>query len=125
MNLPKTFNNLAKRTSRCTGNPLSFGLALGIVVAWAVTGPSFDFSETGQLVIDTGTTIITFLMVFMIQNTQNRDTEAMQIKLDELIPATRLAGNEMLDLEELEESELDQLHQHYEKMAKDENTCVN
>lgn len=117
MNLSKVFNNLAKRTSRFTGNPLCFALALGIVLAWAITGPAFGFSQTWQLVINTGTTIITFLMVFMIQNTQNRDTEAMQIKLDELIRATRTASNELLDLEELEESELDHLHQHYEKMA--------
>ena len=88
------------------------------MVLWAVTGPFFEFSQTWQLVINTGTTIITFLMVFMIQNTQNRDTEAMQIKLDELIRATHLASNELLDLEELEESELDHLHQHYEDMAK-------
>lgn len=118
MNLSRAFNSLAKRTSKFTGNPLSFGLALAIVVIWAVTGPFFNFSQTWQLVINTGTTIITFLMVFMIQNTQNRDTEAIQIKLDELIRATRLASNELLDLEELEESELDQLHQRYEDMAK-------
>jgi low affinity Fe/Cu permease len=118
MNISRAFNDLAKRTSRFTGNPLCFALALGTILAWALTGPVFGFSQTWQLVINTGTTIITFLMVFMIQNTQNRDTEAMQIKLDELIRATRLASNELLDLEELEESELDHLHQHYEDMAK-------
>ncbi len=118
MNLSKTFNKLAKATARFTGDPLCFGLAAGIVVAWAFTGPLFGFSQTWQLVINTGTTIVTFLMVFLIQNTQNRDTEAMQIKLDELIRATRTANNELLDLEELEESELDQLRAHYEEMAR-------
>ena len=93
-------------------------MALLTVLAWAVTGPLFGFSQTWQLVINTGTTIITFLMVFLIQNTQNRDTEAMQIKLDELIRVTRLANNELLDLEELEESELDQLRDRYEEMAR-------
>lgn len=118
MTTTKTFNTLAKSISKFTGNPLCFGLALLTVLAWAVTGPLFGFSQTWQLVINTGTTIITFLMVFLIQNTQNRDTEAMQIKLDELILVTRLANNELLDLEELEESELDQLRERYEEMAR-------
>ena len=118
MTTTKTFNTLAKSISKFTGNPLCFGLALLTVVAWANTGPLFGFSQTWQLVINTGTTIITFLMVFLIQNTQNRDTEAMQIKLDELIRVTRLANNELLDLEELEESELDQLRERYEEMAR-------
>jgi low affinity Fe/Cu permease len=90
---------------------------LGTILVWAVTGPLFKFSDTWQLVINTGTTIITFLMVFLIQNTQNRDTEAMQIKLDELIRATAKANNELLDLEEMEEAELDKLRAHYEAMA--------
>ena len=118
MTTTKTFNTLAKSISKFTGNPLCFGLALLTVLAWAVTGPLFGFSQTWQLVINTGTTIITFLMVFLIQNTQNRDTEAMQIKLDDLIRVTRLANNELLDLEELEESELDQLRERYEEMAR-------
>ena len=118
MTTTKTFNTLAKSISKFTGNPLCFGLALLTVLAWAVTGPLFGFSQTWQLVINIGTTIITFLMVFLIQNTQNRDTEAMQIKLDELIRVTRLANNELLDLEELEESELDQLRERYEEMAR-------
>ena len=122
MTISKTFNTLAKSISKFTGNPLCFGLALLTVVAWAITGPLFGFSQTWQLVINTGTTIITFLMVFLIQNTQNRDTEAMQIKLDELIRVTRLANNELLDLEELEESELDQLRERYEEMAKQAKT---
>jgi low affinity Fe/Cu permease len=118
MNLAKTFNYLAQGTAKFTGNPLCFCLALGVVLVWAATGPLFGFSEVWQLVINTGTTIITFLMVFLIQNTQNRDTEAMQIKLDELIYVTRKANNELLDLEELEEAELDRLRQRYEDMAK-------
>lgn len=118
MKLAKTFNKLAQSTAKFTGNPLCFSLAAAVVLIWAATGPFFGFSEVWQLVINTGTTIITFLMVFLIQNTQNRDTEAMQIKLDELIFVTRQANNELLDLEELEEAELDRLRQRYEDMAK-------
>ena len=116
-NKVSAFTRLAKRASTFTGRPACFGLALGVVVAWAICGPLFGFSDTWQLVINTGTTIITFLMVFLIQNTQNRDTQAMQIKLDELIHVTSRANNELLDLEELEESELDRLRKHYESMA--------
>ena len=111
-------NRLAKWASRATGRPLGFVLALLVVLAWIVTGPLFGFSDTWQLVINTGTTVITFLMVFLIQNTQNRDTEAMQIKLDELIRVSRSANNALLDLEELEEKELDDLRAHYEDMAR-------
>ena len=118
MKITKSFNRLAQATARFTGNPISFCLATAIVVAWAVTGPLFGFSETWQLVINTGTTIVTFLMVFLIQNTQNRDTVAMQIKLDELIHVTRLANDELLDLEEMEGAELDQLRLRYENMAR-------
>ena len=113
-----TFSRLAKAASRFTGRPLCFGLALLVVLAWAVTGPLFGFSDTWQLVINTGTTIVTFLMVFLIQNTQNRDTEAMHLKLDELIRATRGAHNRLMDLEEREEGELDRLREEYERLAR-------
>ena len=118
MKIAKTFNKLAQATARFTGNPTCFCLAAATVVAWAVSGPLFGFSETWQLVINTGTTIVTFLMVFLIQNTQNRDTEAMQIKLDELIHVTRLANDELLDLEEMEGAELDRLRLQYEGLAR-------
>jgi len=108
----------AKSAARWTGNASCFGLAVLIVVVWLVSGPMFGFSDTWQLVINTGTTIITFLMVFLIQNTQNRDTEAMQIKLDELIRATRLAENTLLDLEELDQTELDRMRKRYEELAR-------
>jgi low affinity Fe/Cu permease len=113
----KLFTRLSKRAARFTGSATCFGVAVGIVVAWALTGPLFGFGETWQLVINTGTTIITFLMVFLIQNTQNRDTEAIQIKLDELVRSHRPANNALLDLEELEEEELDELRKSYEALA--------
>ena len=112
-----TFNRIAKSASRFTGQPLCFMLALGTILAWAVTGPIFKFNDTWQLVINTGTTIVTFLMVFLIQNTQNRDTEAMQIKLDELIRVAGKADNALMDLEEMEENELDAVRQRYEDLA--------
>ncbi|KAF1725462.1 low affinity iron permease family protein [Pseudoxanthomonas japonensis] len=112
------FTRLAKKASTFTGRPSCFALALGIIMVWAITGPLFGFSDTWQLVINTGTTIITFLMVFLIQSTQNRDTEAMQIKLDELIRVSRRADDALLDLEELEEAELDALRARYEDMAR-------
>jgi len=92
-------------------------LAVGVIVVWIVTGPVFRFSDTWQLVINTGTTIITFLMVFLIQNTQNRDTEAIQIKLDELIRATEGAHNALLDLEEIEDDALDEFRKKYQGLA--------
>jgi low affinity Fe/Cu permease len=100
-----------------TGRPAAFLIAFGAVVAWGLTGPLFHFSDTWQLVINTSTTIVTFLMVFLIQGTQNRDSEAMHVKLDELIRATEGAQNQLLDLEELEEEELDRMRAHYEALA--------
>jgi low affinity Fe/Cu permease len=111
------FSRFAKATARYTGKPATFMIALVIIVLWAISGPLFGFSDTWQLVINTGTTIITFLMVFLIQNTQNRDSEAMQVKLDELIRATKGAQNALLDLEELEEEELDRIREKYQKIA--------
>jgi low affinity Fe/Cu permease len=111
------FTRFAKWASHMTGRPGTFFLAAAIIVIWAVTGPLFKFSDTWQLVINTGTTIVTFLMVFLIQNTQNRDTEILQIKLDELIRAVENAQNVLLDLEELNDKELDQMRDEYEKLA--------
>jgi low affinity Fe/Cu permease len=112
------FSRFSKWTARAAGRPVSFGLAALVIVAWVVTGPIFGFSDTWQLVINTGTTIVTFLMVFLIQNTQNRDTEALQVKLDELIRVTAGAHNALMDLEELEEEELDGVRAAYERLAK-------
>lgn len=111
------FSRFAKRVSLITGRPLTFILALALIVSWAVTGPLFGYSDTWQLVINTGTTILTFLMVFLIQNTQNREALALQIKLDELIRATEGAHNTLLDLEELGERELDEIREGYARLA--------
>jgi low affinity Fe/Cu permease len=111
------FLRFANGASRGTGKPITFVAAVAIVVIWAVTGPLFHFSDTWQLVINTGTTIITFLMVFLIQNTQNRDSEAMHIKMDELIRAVQGAHNALLDLEELEDKELDEVRERYRRLA--------
>ena len=112
------FTRAAKWASRTAGRPITFMIALAIILIWAITGPIFKFSDTWQLVINTGTTIITFLMVFLIQNTQNRDTEAIQIKLDELIRAVESAHNALLDLEELDDDELDVIRKDYLDLAK-------
>lgn len=118
MAMPKSwFQRLANAASRATGRPLTFTLAVSIVVVWAVTGPLFHFSDTWQLVINTGTTIVTFLMVFLIQNTQNRDSEAMHVKMDELIRAIEGAHNALLDLEELGDKQLDEVRERYRKLA--------
>jgi low affinity Fe/Cu permease len=111
------FSSIARRIAVLSGRPGTFLLALSLVVLWGVSGPIFDYSDGWQLTINTATTIITFLMVFIIQNTQNRDTEAMQIKLDELIRATQGAHNALLDLEELEEEQLDRYRKKYEQLA--------
>jgi len=113
------FGRVAKSISRATGHPIAFILALTVVVVWAVSGPLFGFSDTWQLVINTSTTIATFLMVFLIQNTQNRDTAALQLKLDELVRVTKGAHLALLDLEELTEKELESVRNNYEKLAKE------
>ena len=111
------FTRVAKWTAKATGRPLSFTIAIAVIVVWATTGPLFGFSDTWQLIINTGTTIITFLMVFLIQNTQNRDAEAIQVKLDELIRLSRGGHNVLLDLEELEDDELDRIRASYCRIA--------
>ena len=116
--MERLFTRIATLIATAAGQPLSFLLALGVVIGWAVSGPIFQYSDTWQLVINTGTTIVTFLMVFLIQNTQNRDTEAIQIKLDELIRATHRAQNSLLDLEELDQEELDRMRTRYEELAR-------
>lgn len=113
------FTRWAKWAARATGRPVTFVIAVAIILIWVLTGPIFGFSDTWQLVINTSTTIVTFLMVFLIQNTQNRDTEALQVKLDELIRATEGAHNAFLDLEELDEEQLDRIRTNYERLAEE------
>jgi low affinity Fe/Cu permease len=119
MKITWAFSHLARRTSTWGGSPAGFAIALGIVAVWALTGPLFAFSDTWQLVINTGTTIVTFLMVFLIQNTQNRDSAAMQLKLDELIRSSSGAHNALLDLEELAQTDLERIRAHYELLARE------
>jgi len=111
------FTRLTRWSSRAAGSPYAFTGAIAVVVLWCVTGPLFGFSDTWQLVINTGTTIVTFLMVFAIQASQNRDSEAIQVKLDELIRCIEGARNSLLDLEELEESEIERLRDKYRELA--------
>src|SRR5215468_10374686 len=111
------FTRFAKWTARVSGRPVTFIIAVVVILAWVITGPLFGFSDTWQLVINTGTTIVTFLMVFLIQNTQNRDAEAIQVKLDELIRAIDGAHNALLALEELEEQDLDRIRASYVRLA--------
>lgn len=118
MKSQSSFTRFAKGTAQMSGRPATFVLAVLIILAWAVSGPIFGFSDTWQLVINTGTTIVTFLMVFLIQNTQNRDTEALQVKLDEVIRALEGAHNALLDLEELDDKQLDRIRANYERLAK-------
>jgi low affinity Fe/Cu permease len=119
------YSSFAKAASHFCGRPRTFLLALSVIFVWIITGPLFRFSDTWQLVINTGTTIITFLMVFLIQNTQNRDTQAIQLKLDELIRATQGAHNALLDLEELEEDRLDAFRKKYQALAATARTTIN
>jgi low affinity Fe/Cu permease len=111
------YSQFAKQAAHFCGRPRVFAIAVGIILVWIVTGPFFHYSDTWQLVINTSTTIITFLMVFLIQNTQNRDTQAIQVKLDELIRATKGAHNALLDLEELEEENLEAFKAKYQALA--------
>src|SRR5438270_2496599 len=111
------FTRFTKWTAKATGKPLAFTVAVFVIAAWAITGPIFGFSDTWQLIINTATTVITFLMVFLIQSTQNRDSEAIQVKLDELIRSIRGAHTALLNLEELEEEELDEIHAEYCRIA--------
>ena len=116
--LTDAFHNFAKQLSAEVGSPWAFIAALGIVVVWSVTGPLFKYSDTWQLVINTGTTIVTFLMVFLIQNTQNRDAKAIHLKLDELIRCIKGARNTLIDLEEMSEEELDNLQRQFVKLRR-------
>ena len=112
------FNNLAKHCAATVGSPWAFVFAVGIVATWMVTGPQFSYSDTWQLVINTGTTIVTFLMVFLIQHTQNRDTQTVHLKLDELIRGVQGARNSLIDLEKLSDRELEVLQQQFERLRK-------
>jgi low affinity Fe/Cu permease len=119
------FTRLTKRTARFSGQPATFVVALFVILGWAVSGPLFDWSDTWQLVVNTGTTIITFLMVFLIQSTQNRDAEAVQIKLDELLRISPGAHNVLMNLEELEERELARIRAVYIKLAEEARRGIN
>jgi low affinity Fe/Cu permease len=116
--LQNWFNHSAKTAAHAAGRPLTFVIAAALILVWAVTGPLFDFSDTWQLMVNTVTTVVTFLMVFLIQNTQTRDTEALQVKLDELIRATKEANKEVLDLEELDADRIEEIRSRYQKLAR-------
>lgn len=115
----ETFRTVAHAASHAVGSPVAFLLALIVLAVWAISGPLFGFSDTWQLVINTGTTIVTFLMVFLIQNTQNRDARATHLKLDELIHSMKSARNTIIDLEDLSEEELDLLGEEFKKLRKE------
>ncbi len=116
--MAKWFTRVSTRAAAVTGHYLAFAFAIAVVLVWAASGPLFGFSDTWQLVINTGTTIVTFLMVFLIQNTQNTENEAIQIKLDELIRAVEGAQNALLNLEDLSEAELDRIRSSYTELAR-------
>ncbi|MDJ1158147.1 low affinity iron permease family protein [Chelatococcus sp. SYSU_G07232] len=116
---PDRFSRFATLVAHWAGKPVVFGCALAAMILWALVGPFFGFSDVWQLSVNTGTTIITFLMVFVIQNTQNRDSAAIQIKIDELIRVSKEAHNSLLDLEELSEEELEEFRAHYEMLARE------
>ena len=112
------FRKIAHKTADAVGSAKVFTLALVVVIVWGITGPIFKYSEAWQLVINTGTTIVTFLMVFLIQNSENRNTKVIQLKLDELIHAIKSARNKLVDLEDLSDPELEQLQQEFERIQK-------
>jgi low affinity Fe/Cu permease len=115
--IQSVFRKVAHRTAAGVGSPWAFTTALAIILVWAATGPVFHFSDTWQLVINTGTTVVTFLMVFLIQSTQNRDATAIQLKLDELIRAVKSARNRLLDIEDLSDEELENLRQEFQRLG--------
>ena len=115
--LGRALENLSTSVTRWTGTSTAFALACGTIVAWLISGPLFGFSDTWQLVINTGTTIITFLMVFLIQRTQNKDARAIQLKLNELVAAMEGASNRLIDVEALSEDELDTIHKYYARLV--------
>jgi len=113
----RSWEKFARQATQWTGRPAAFAIALAIIVVWLATGPIFHYSDTWQLVINTGTTIVTFLMVFLIQQTQNKDTKAIELKLNELVAAVEGASNRLIDVEDLSENELDTLHRHYRQLV--------
>lgn len=123
--LMRAFDNFSSKVTKATGSPLAFIIAAATVVVWAITGPIFGFSDTWQLVINTGTTIITFLMVFLIQQSQNKDTVALHLKLNELIAATKTASNRLIDIEDLSEEEITTIKKFYIKLSEQSKTESN
>jgi low affinity Fe/Cu permease len=117
------FSRFARYTERQAGKAHTFALAVGLIIIWAVTGPIFGFSDTWQLVINTGTTIVTFLMVFLIQHSQNRDTQAIQLKLDELIRVNKEAHNNLMNLEDMSENEIETLKKAFARLAEHHNVA--
>ena len=113
MSIGELFHRIAQKTSEAVGTPMAFVLAIAIVVLWVFSGPTFGYSDTWQLIINTGTTILTFLMVFLIQNTQNRDNKAIHLKLDELIRSMRNARNQLLDIENMSDSDIQKFHEEF------------
>jgi low affinity Fe/Cu permease len=117
MKTKNLFEKIATKITAWTGSSTAFAVAFGVILAWGISGPVFGYSDTWQLVINTSTTIITFLMVFLIQKSQNKDSKAIQLKLNELIAASKYASNRMVDIEDLSEAELDILHKFYQQLA--------
>lgn len=116
--LSELLERLSQKATQATGTSKAFIMALAIIIVWLITGPIFDFSDTWQLVINTGTTIITFLMVFLIQRSQNKDALAIHLKLNEIVAALEGASNRLIDVEDLTEEEIHTLHQHYQELVR-------